>query len=268
MSMKLTFVIPCYNEQEGIPKLLRALEETRQHIGPTYDWEVVIVDDGSSDGTADVLEAAAANAGGAISVVRHPRNRGLGAALRTGFAHATGDLIATADSDCTYDPREVVHMLRLMRPDVDIVVASPYHPKGSVHNVPAYRLLLSHNLSRLYGWVTGADLFTYTSLFRVYRARVLRNVQFESDGFLSMAQILVSALLAGYQAVEYPTQLTVREYGESKAAIAKLIRDHARYLLRLMRSGARLKIGAPAAPLVAMEPMSAEQTDLQGEHKE
>jgi dolichol-phosphate mannosyltransferase len=106
--------------------------------------------------------------------------------------------------------------------------------------------------------VTGANLFTYTSLFRLYRAKVLRTVTFESDGFLSMAQIIVYALLAGFKAVEYPTQLTVREYGESKAAIARLIRDHVRFLFRLMRGGTRLHASGPAVTAAAS----------QGEHKE
>ena len=263
---KLSFVVPCYNERDGIPKLLRALDETRQALGPEYDWEFVLVDDGSTDGTAEVLKAATL-AGAQMRVVRHPRNRGLGAALRTGFAHASGELVATADSDCTYDPRELVEMLKLLAPGIDVVVASPYHPNGGVQNVPAYRLILSRNLSRLYGWVTGADLYTYTSLFRLYRSQVIRTVQFESDGFLSMAQIVVGALVAGYRVVEYPTQLTVREYGDSKAMIARLVCDHLRFIYRLLRQGARVPattraavalteqvspnlVDAPAAPIV------------------
>lgn len=235
---KLSFVIPCYNEREGIPKLLVALEDTRRAIGPSYDWELIFVDDGSKDGTHDLLEEACRN-NSTLRVIRHPCNRGLGAALRTGFEHATGVLVATTDSDCTYDPRELREMLKLMEQGADVVVASPYHPQGSVRNVPAYRLVLSRNLSRLYRWATGSDLYTYTSLFRLYRAEVLRIVQFKSDGFLSMAEILVQALLKGYRIVEHPTQLTVREYGESKAAILRLVRHHIRFLWWLIRTGAR-----------------------------
>lgn len=245
----LSVVIPCYNERDGIPKLLRVLEETRTALGPDYDWELILVDDGSTDGTGEALEAATLP-DARTRVVRHARNRGLGAALRTGFAHVSGDIVATADSDCTYDPREIVKMLALLTSTVDVVVASPYHPDGEVKNVPAYRLLLSRNLSRMYGWVTGADLYTYTSLFRLYRADVVRNVHFESDGFLSMAQIVVGALLAGFRVVEFPTQLTVRDYGESKAAIARLIGDHLRYIYRLLRQRARL----PAASRPVVEP--------------
>lgn len=228
----LSLVIPCYNEHEGIPKLLEVLEETRKTLGPDYDWELVFVDDGSVDGTFELLEAAC-RGGLQAKVIRHPRNRGLGAALRTGFQHATGELVGTTDSDCTYDPRELGEMLTLLEQGADVVVASPYHPQGGVKNVPAYRLLLSRNLSRLYCWVLRSHLYTYTSLFRVYRASVLRSIEFRSDGFLSMAEILAHALLHGHRVVEHPTWLTVRQYGESKAAIFRLIRDHIRFLWEL-----------------------------------
>lgn len=230
---KVSFVVPCYNEQEGIPKLLEALEDARRALGPGYAWELVFVDDGSTDDTATLLERATPS-GAETHVIRHGRNQGLGAAVRTGFARATGDLVATADSDCTYDPRELLQMVKLLTPGVDVVVASPYHPEGRVENVPAKRLVLSHNLSRIYGWVTGADLYTYTSLFRLYRAEVIRHVQFESNGFLSMVQILVEARRAGYRIVEYPTTLTVRRSGESKAKLFRMIGDHLQYVWQLL----------------------------------
>jgi len=236
---KLSFVIPCYNEREGIPKLLTALEETRQGLGPSYEWELIFVDDGSVDGTLQLLEAVCRGSAEA-RVIRHPSNRGLGAALRTGFDYATGELVATTDSDCTYDPREIREMLRLMEQGADVVIASPYHPDGGVKNVPAYRLFLSRNLSRLYCWVIGSEIYTYTSLFRLYRAEVLRTVRFQSDRFLSMAEILVEALLVGYRVVEHPTRLTVRQYGQSKAAVLRLIGDHLAFLWRLVRKRARV----------------------------
>jgi len=237
--IKLSFVIPCYNEREGIPKLLDALEETRQVLGPDYEWELVFVDDGSVDGTTELLRSASRGHPD-VQVIQHSSNRGLGAALRTGFEHATGEFIATIDSDCTYDPREIGAMLNLMKQGADVVVASQYHPHGRVKNVPAYRLVLSRNLSRLYRWVLGAELYTYTGLFRLYRAEVLRAVRFKSDGFLAVAEILVGALLRGYRIIEHPTQLTVREHGQSKAVVLRLIVDHLGFLWQLVRQRARV----------------------------
>lgn len=229
----LSFVVPCYNEQDSIPRLLAALEETRQSLVPSYRVELVFVDDGSADRTAALLTAACRGRADAV-VIRHPTNQGLGAALRTGFASATGELVATADSDCTYDPRQIPQMLGLLEQGADIVVASPYHPHGSVKDVPPYRQLLSRNLSRLYGWIVDPGISTYTSLFRLYRTEVLRSVEFQSDGFLALAEILVEARLQGYRVLEYPTQLVARRDGTSKAVIPALVVDHLRFLARLM----------------------------------
>ncbi len=254
----LSFVIPCYNERAGIPRLLQALEETRQLLGAGYRWEVIFVDDGSGDGTGELLEASCPRLGQA-RVVRHPRNRGLGAALRTGFAAATGELIATTDSDCTYDPRQLWDMLQLLDEGAEVVVASPYHPLGSVKNVPAYRLLLSRGLSQLYRWVTGSTICTYTSLFRVYRAQALRKASFLSDGFLALAEILVALLLQGARVVEHPTQLTVRQHGTSKAVILRLIRDHLGLLGRLLLR--RVRNASPVQARDAGEAMATAVVD-------
>ena len=127
----LSLVIPCYNEREGVPSLIQRLEETRRALEPGVQLECVFVDDGSRDGTAEALEAACR---GRVSsrVLRHVRNRGLGAALRTGLSAVTGDLVATADSDCTYDPLELVPMVALLVQGADVVIGSAYHPRGAV----------------------------------------------------------------------------------------------------------------------------------------
>jgi dolichol-phosphate mannosyltransferase len=169
-----------------------------------------------------------------VTIVSHPDNRGLGAALRTGFGHATGDWIITTDSDCTYHPRHLPDMIRLMEHGADVVVASPYHPAGGVGNVPAYRIFLSRNLSRLYALVVGRHVYTYTSLCRIYRADLVRALTFNADGFLSMAEILVGTLMAGAKVVEFPTVLNLRQYGESKVAIARLMGQHLRFLTRVL----------------------------------
>jgi dolichol-phosphate mannosyltransferase len=236
--VKVSLVVPCYNECEGIPQLAAAVDDLRATLTPAYELELVFVDDGSTDGTRAALAREFGRRDDARIIV-HAANRGLGAALRTGFAAITGDVVATTDSDCTYDPRELPAMLRLLEAGADVVVASPYHPDGGVKNVPRYRLFLSHNLSRLYDAVLGHHVYTYTSLFRLYRADVLRGLTFESDGFLSMAEILVRALQRGARVVEYPTVLSVRSYGASKAAVARLVTQHARFILRLL--GERLR---------------------------
>jgi dolichol-phosphate mannosyltransferase len=239
--MKLSMVIPCYNEAEGAAALVTRLEETREAIGAGWEWETICVDDGSRDGTAARLETLAAGRL-PLRIVRHETNRGLGAALRTGYGHATGDVIATADSDCTYDPRELPSMLKTLDSGFDVVVASAHHPEGRVENVPAARLLLSRGASRLYRLVLGCDIYTYTGLLRVYRAEVIRTVAgaVRSNDFLAVTEILVAALLHGYRVAEHPTVLRVRTLGRSKAVIPRVIRDHLVFMYGLARAGVRV----------------------------
>lgn len=230
--MKLSFIVPCCNEREGIPRLLDALRDARRLLVPTNTCEWVFIDDGSADGTAEVLRAACASEPDA-QILRHEVNQGLGAALRTGFNAARGDVVVTMDSDCTYDPRTLMPMLARLEEGADVVLASPYHPQGRVESVPGYRLFLSRNLSRIYNRLIGAHLYTYTSLFRVYRQQVVRAITFQSDGFVAMAEIVVEALRLGYRVVEYPATLTVRRTGRSKAVTVRLICQHVAYLRRL-----------------------------------
>lgn len=238
--MKLSMIVPCYNEAEGAAALVTRLEQTREAIGPQWEWETICVDDGSCDGTSARLEAAAAGRL-PLRIVRHEKNQGLGAALRTGYAHATGDVIATADSDCTYDPLELPFMLKRLE-GADVVVASAHHPEGRVENVPGYRLVLSRGVSRLYRLVLGCDIYTYTGLLRVYRAEVVHAVAggVRNDDFLAVTEILVAALLRGYRVAEHPTVLRARTLGRSKAVIPRVIRDHLRFIAGLVRAGARV----------------------------
>ena len=109
---------------------------------PEYELECILVDDGSRDGTTDEAKRSFASFPRVV-FEKHDHNRGPGAAVRTGFSKATGDVICTIDSDCTFDPLQIPVMLKLLDDrKVDIVTASPYHPDGGVENVPPWRLLL------------------------------------------------------------------------------------------------------------------------------
>lgn len=248
----LSLVFPCYNEREGIGHLLQVLEQLQGRLGAGYALELIFVDDGSTDGTAERLEAELVDRRFDARVVRHARNQGLGAAIRTGMAQARGELIATTDSDCTYDPLELLPMLALLEQGADVVVGSAYHPQGGVHNVPAYRLVLSRGCSWLYGLVLGAKIHTYTGLMRLYRAEAVRAVQFQSNDFLAVAEVLVRILMAGYRVVEHPMTLTVRRYGTSKAVILRIIKDHLGFLWWLLRH--RVRIRSAASTPVVVEP--------------
>jgi dolichol-phosphate mannosyltransferase len=229
----LSVVIPCYNESEGIPSMRERLSAVLPALRRRAEVELVLVDDGSSDGSAELLEAAFADVDGA-RVVRHAQNRGLGAALRTGFAHAKGSVIVTCDSDGTYPFEEIPALLDRLAPGVDIVTASPYHPDGGIENVPAVRVAISKSASLCYRLLVGRDVHTYTALFRAYRREVIEQIVTRADGFLMVTELLVESILAGFHTVEYPATLRVRRYGQSKAKVLRITRTHLGYMAGLI----------------------------------
>jgi dolichol-phosphate mannosyltransferase len=231
--MKLSLVIPCYNESAGIDQLRSQLDAARPGLDRYAPWELVLVDDGSTDDTYDRMAAAFAGWPN-LRIARHEKNRGLGAALRTGFANAAGDVIVVTDSDGTYPFTTIPDLLALLGPDVDIVTSSAYHPAGGVEGVPAYRLVLSKGASLLYRVLVSWRVHTYTAIYRAYRREVALQVPTSSDDYLVMAELLVNALRAGYRVVEFPTVLHVRRFGQSKARIARIIGDHLRFQAALV----------------------------------
>lgn len=237
----VSIVIPCFNESEGIKFLEERLLPILTKIRLVWSVELIFVDDGSTDDTFLQLQQ---HFGQQAQLICHQQNRGLSAAIRTGAAHSTGEIVCTTDSDCTYDPKQIIPLLKLMGEGVDIVTASPYHPQGQVKNVPAWRLFLSKGLSQLYRAVLPCKLYTYTSMFRAYRREVLEVVPIKHPGFLGLVEVLVEAILRGYTVVEYPAEIRSRIFGQSKLRVASVIWSHLRYISKLIvrRSLKRSKV--------------------------
>ena len=233
--MDLSIVIPCFNEADNVDVLSRELGPVVEQLRQDRTVELVFVDDGSTDGTGDLLERRFIG-DQCATVVRHGHNRGLGAALRTGFGQAHGDVIVSTDSDATYPFPLILKLLDLLEPGVDIVTASCYHPQGGVDNVPGYRVFLSKSASLMYRVILDWRIHTYTCMFRAYRRQVLEKITFESDGFLSVTELLAKALVDGYVVRELPCTLRARRYGASKAKVARIIRSHLRFQWQLLRA--------------------------------
>ena len=232
--MKLSLVIPAYNEADGVEQTKAALEPVLARLREHYDVEVVFVNDGSSDKTAQLLGEAFAN-DEQVQVVSHNKNYGLGMAIRTGFKHSDGDIVLTTDFDGTYPFETIPEMLqKMVTTGADIITASPYHPQGRVDGVPKYRLLFSFGASSLYRLLVSRHIHTWTALFRAYRRNVVQNVTFEQTGFLGGTELLVNALRAGYSVTEYPTTLYTRTFGQSSIRIAQVTTAHLKFLCSLL----------------------------------
>ena len=213
--MKLSILIPCYNEEEGLPYLYKQLKKVEPELLKEYELEYVFVDDGSTDNTFELLKEFFGK-DPRTKIVKHDKNMNLGAALKTGFQHTTGDLILTMDSDCTYPPSQIKEILSLLDDETDIVTASPYHPNGHVQNVPGYRLFLSKTISKIYSVILRKNIYTYTALFRVFRKKILNEINIKSDNFLGVSELLIFSILRGYKIKEFPTTLHSRQHGVSK----------------------------------------------------
>jgi dolichol-phosphate mannosyltransferase len=195
--------------------------------------QFVIVDDGSSDNTWEQMHQHF-ELQSDYRLLRHEKNRGIMAALMTGFAVAETEWVASLDADCTFDPVCLLELLAQATPSIDVVVGSPYHPKGKVENVPAWRLVLSKGASWLYQRLMRSKLYCYTSCFRVYRVSTLRTVNVEAGGFVGMAELLWKLDRAKARMVEVPAVLNVRRYGQSKMRTLSVIGDHLKLMARIM----------------------------------
>ena len=246
---RASVVIPCYNEELILPYLANTLANVRAQLESRFQLEFLFVDDGSRDGTWKMLQQLFAGQPD-CRVLRHNRNQGVAAAILTGIRAAGTNVVCSIDCDCTYDPLILGDMIPLLRPGVDMVTASPYHPNGKVINVPGWRLLLSRSLSRLYRLVLHSRLHTYTSCLRVYRRSATVRLGITRGGFLGIAELLGRLDLAGGTIVEYPATLEVRLVGRSKMKTLMTIGGHVKLLLALARQRLR---GSGRVALVASQ---------------
>lgn len=248
--MPVSIVVPCYNEEEIIPYLANTLDRVRDSLSYEYDPRFILVDDGSSDHTWDGLQATFGSRPG-FDLTRHPVNSGVQAAIMTGLRRAESEIVCSMDCDCTYDPLELGKMIPLMKPGVDLVTASPYHPQGHVRNVPGWRLFLSRGAAWLYRRVLKQKLYTYTSCFRVYRKSTTANLPVKNGRYLGVAELVGQLDLAKGVVVEYPATLEVRMLGRSKMKTVRTIVGHLGLLSRLAM--ARLffrKAANPRDPII------------------
>lgn len=208
-------VTPTYNEAENIESLLRAVRATLP------DARVVVVDDNSPDGTADLAEKVAADIGG-VDVLRRPGKDGLGSAYRAGFAHVLAgdvDVVVSMDTDMSHDPAALPELLRVLDSGADAVIGSRYVPGGATVDWPLHRRLLSRWGNRYTSMVLGLQLRDCTSGYRAYRAESLRAIEPAStaaEGYAFLTELVRRLVGHGYRVMESPIVFADRRYGQSK----------------------------------------------------
>lgn len=216
--MKALVVLPTYNEIENIERMLRAIRA----IVP--DQHILVVDDGSPDGTAVTAEMVGAELG-SIDVLKRSGKGGLGSAYRAGFGWGLErgyEAFVEIDCDFSHDPRELPTMLQLGE-QYEVVIGSRYIPGGSIPSWSTSRLLLSKGGNRYASMMLGLGVADSTAGYRVYRSSALEKINYsnvKADGYGFQIEMTYRARRGGATIVEHPISFTDRTEGESKMSRA------------------------------------------------
>ncbi len=214
--MRVLVVLPTYNESENIEAILRAV---RSNFGE--DGDVLVVDDGSPDGTALIAERIAGEIGG-IYILRRPGKEGLGSAYREGFRWGLAksyDAMMEMDSDFSHDPTSIPSILEPIAAGFDLSIGSRYVPGGSNPGWPWYRWAISRGGNMYADLMLGLGVKDATSGFRAYSTSILGKMdlsKIKAEGYGFQIEMVMTVLNAGGKVTEVPITFTDRETGTSK----------------------------------------------------
>ena len=198
----LTIFYPMWNEEATIERAVGAAFEAGDQLvasGEIGRYDVVIVDDASTDATGAIADSLASS-DPRVSVVHHPTNRKLGGSLKTGFAHSTGELILYTDADLPFDMAEVAKAVRLMRIyEADIVSAYRFDRTGE----GARRLVYSYVYNQLVQAMFGLRLRDMNFAFKLVRRSVFDHVELRSEGSFIDVELLARAQRLGFRIVQF-----------------------------------------------------------------
>jgi len=206
--MKITVVIPIFNEINTIDEILKRVQA--QDIVN----EIVLVDDGSTDGTRDYLKIMEDREG--LLVVLHEKNRGKGAAVRTGFEHATGDVILIQDADLEYDPRDYPALLKPIEEGLSDVVYGSRFLGGPRKTAMFWHMVANKLLTLMTNILYDTILSDMETGYKVFRREVIDNMPLKARRFEFEPEFTAKILKRGYRIYEVPITFNPRDYDEGK----------------------------------------------------
>jgi glycosyltransferase involved in cell wall biosynthesis len=206
--MKLSIVIPVYNERNTILEILGRVKDV------ALPKEIIVVDDFSTDGTREVLQAMPPESD--MQVVFQPVNMGKGAALRTGFAHVTGDIVVIQDADLEYDPAEYPALIQpILANKADVVYGSRF--LSGPHRVLFFWHSVGNNiLTTLSNMLTDLNLTDMETCYKVFRADLLKKIRFRENRFGFEPEFTAKIAKARCRVYEVPISYSGRDYSEGK----------------------------------------------------
>jgi glycosyltransferase involved in cell wall biosynthesis len=203
----VSVVVPAYNEAAVLEKNLRMLCDHMKSLESEYRWEIIVVNDGSNDGTGEIAENVA-KVHPNVFVLHHIVNLRLGNALRYAFNNCRGDYVVTMDIDLSYSPDHIDRLLKTIKENrAKIVIASPYMRGGKVSNVPWLRRFLSIWANRYLSLTAPGNLSTLTGMVRGYDAKFLRTLDLKASDTEINEEIIYKAQMLGARIVEIPAHL-------------------------------------------------------------
>jgi len=208
--MKLSIIIPCYNERETIRRIIEAVR-----AAPVKDKEIIIVDDCSTDGTKELLESELCHS--VDKIVYHEQNRGKGAALRTGFQSSSGDILVVQDADLEYDPNELPLLMEpIVKDRADVVFGSRFI-SGAPHRVVYFWHMVGNKfLTLLSNMFTNINLTDMETCYKMFRKEVIHEINIEEDRFGFEPEITAKIARGNWRIYEVGISYYGRTYSEGK----------------------------------------------------
>ncbi len=206
--MKLSVIMPVYNERETIKEILEKVKRVN------LEKEIIVVDDASSDGTAEVLKTISGN-NPDIKIIYHSQNKGKGAAIRTALSYVTGDVIIVQDGDLEYDPQDYSKLMApVVRGETDVVYGSRILGKGR----KSYRRYYWGG--RFLSWLTnvlyGVKITDEPTGYKIFRTEVLKGLDLRCQRFEFCPEVTAKICKRGYRILEVPISYCPRKIGEGK----------------------------------------------------
>ena len=218
MPNKLSIIIPAYNEEKTIADVIAKVSEQNY---PGWDKEIIVVDDGSTDGTKDKISAFAKASADKenLRLISHGRNSGKGAAIKTGLDAATGDAVIVQDADLEYDPADIKLLLDELDQGAKIVYGS--RNLKPVRRGYSHYVIGSKILDLLVNLFFGTKLTDVYTCYKLFKTDVLRKIGIQSTGFEMEMELTAKALKMGYHIKEVPIHYYPRKFNEGKKIRAR-----------------------------------------------